>query len=169
MSIPHRSTGRIRTPRAALGGALLLAAVAGCAMTESDARPAAPSPSGKAAAVCRSLHDALPGKVEGEEHTTDATDSSYTAAWGDPAIELRCGVDRPAKLTPGTEEYNPTSEAAEVNGVSWLIEEQDEGYRFTTTDRAAYVEVTVPEAYAPEIGALTDLAKPVRAEVPRTR
>ena len=111
------------------------------------------------------MHTALPRSVDGAERNGDV-ESRYTASWGDPAIELRCGVARPAKLTPGDEEYNPTAQAAEVNGVSWLIEEQPEGYRFTTTDRVAHVEVTVPEEHAPEIGALTDLAKAVRAEIP---
>ncbi|WP_394813550.1 DUF3515 domain-containing protein [Streptomyces hazeniae] len=151
-------------------GRLLLAfalcgAAAGC--STDDAGPAVPAPSGEAAEACRALHAALPERVAGLEREEARESSPYTATWGDPAVELRCGVPEPEVLRPGSEHYNPTSDAAEVNGVSWLLEEQDEGYRFTTTERAPRVEVTVPAAYAPEIGALTDLADAVRSAVPR--
>jgi hypothetical protein len=69
-------------------------------------------------------------------------------------------------LTPGSDRYDPTADAAEVNGVSWLLEQQDDGYRFTTTGRKAFVELTVPGEYAPEINALTDLADAVARTVP---
>ncbi|NGO67095.1 DUF3515 family protein [Streptomyces boncukensis] len=148
--------------------ALLLALAAACSSSDGSAGPAVPHPSGKAAQACRALHGALPKQVAGQRRASLDPESRYTAAWGDPPVELRCGVARPEKLTPGSEEYNPTADAAEVNGVSWLIEKRKGGYRFTTTDRAAYVELTVPEAYAPETGALTDLAGPVRKTVPRS-
>lgn len=138
---------------------------AGC--TDAESGPAVPSPSGKAAEACRALSDRLPKRVDGQQRISLEPASKYTAAWGDPAIELRCGVPRPEKLSPGSEHYNPTAEAAEVDGVSWLLEELDDGYRFTTTDRAANVELTVPDDYAPEIDALPDLAEPVRASVPK--
>ncbi|MDJ1132521.1 DUF3515 domain-containing protein [Streptomyces iconiensis] len=138
---------------------------AGCSVSDDGAGPAVPRPSGKAADMCRTLHTELPKHVDGQARGT--TESKYTAVWGDPAIELRCGVGRPQKLTPGSEEYNPTSEAAEVNGVSWLLEKRDGGYRFTTTDRTAYVELTVPDDYAPEVNALTDLGTAVRRSVPK--
>ncbi|MFC4493966.1 DUF3515 domain-containing protein [Streptomyces ovatisporus] len=154
------NTSRCRVPFAVAVAAL---AVAGCSGEEG---PAAPSPSGKAAATCRSLHDRLPEHVDGQERITLDPASKYTAAWGDPAIELRCGVPRPEKLSPGSEHYNPTAEAVEVNGVSWLLEKREEGYRFTTIGRAANVELTVPEDHAPEIDALPDLAKSVRTSVP---
>ncbi|MGW7519598.1 DUF3515 domain-containing protein [Streptomyces sp. NPDC054796] len=151
-------------PREAIVLAATLVCVAGCSSLGDEAGPAvpSPSPSGKTAKSCRALHDRLPEHVNGQERIALEPGSPYTAAWGDPAIELRCGVPRPAKLTPGSEHYNPTADAAEVNGISWLIEERDGGYRFTTTERAARVEVTVPDAYAPEVGALTDLATPLK-------
>jgi Protein of unknown function (DUF3515) len=92
----------------------------------------------------------------------------FTAVWGDPAIGLRCGVPRPEVLSPGSEHYNPTADAVEVNGVDWLLEEREDGYRFTTTGRTAFVELTVPSAYAPEVGVLTHFATPVEQAVPPT-
>lgn len=147
-------------PALALGAVLV-----GCGPLASAPAPAVPSPSGAAAQACRALHEALPEHVAALDRTATDPASEYTAAWGDPAVELRCGVPRPEVLTPGSEHYNPTSEAAEVNGVSWLLEEREDGYRFTTTDGVAYVEVTVPDAYAPEIGVLTDLADAVTGTV----
>ncbi|MDP9418498.1 MAG: DUF3515 domain-containing protein, partial [Actinomycetota bacterium] len=86
-------------------------------------------------------------------------DSPYAAAWGDPSIVLRCGVARPAAL-------RPESQVLTVNGVDWLAEEKESGYRFTTSGRAAFVEVVVPDDYAPEVDPLVDLAAPVKATVP---
>lgn len=146
--------------------ATLLVAVTACSSGDDSAGPAVPSPSGKTAEVCRTLHGALPKRVDGQERGTVEPATKYTAVWGDPAIELRCGIPEPKKLTPGSEEYNPTAEAVEVNGVSWLIESQENGHRFTTTDRTAYVELTVPDDYAPETNALTDLDKAVKKAVP---
>lgn len=160
------STSHLRAPLvvsvvlAALGSGL-------AACTAGETGPAAPHPSGKAAAVCRALHERLPDRVYGQRRVSLDPDSTYTAAWGDPGIELRCGVPRPEKLTPGSEHYNPTATAAEVNGVSWALEKRQDDYRFTTTGRTAYVEVTVPHSYGQETGALTDLAKAVRASDPR--
>jgi hypothetical protein len=126
-----------------------------------------PHPSGKAAKACRALHERLPHRVFGQQRISLDPDSNYTAAWGDPGIELRCGVPRPAKLTPGSAHYNPLASTMEVNGVSWLLEERQDDYRFTTTDRTAYVEVTVPNSY--DQATLSELSKAIRASDPLRR
>ncbi|GFE14119.1 hypothetical protein Sgleb_21660 [Streptomyces glebosus] len=127
---------------------------------------AVPSPKGAAARYCTALHAKLPQTVDGLERATAEPVSDFTAMWGDPAVKLRCGVPKPDVLTHGSEHYNPSADAAEVNGVSWLFEKQDDGYRFTTVLRKAHVEVTVPGKYAPEVDALTDLADAVKKTVP---
>ena len=81
------------------------------------------------------------------------------AAWGDPPIVLRCGVGRP-------EDMAPTSEAVEIDGVSWFPQQLTAGYRFTTTGLGTRVEVTVPAAYAPETGPLVDLSPVIAASMP---
>jgi hypothetical protein len=154
-------------PLAALAAAALSGAIAGCSADDATGS-AVPSPAGRAAEACRTLHRALPERVAGLERTETGPASKFTAGWGDPVVELRCGVSRPGTLTSGSEHYNPMPDLAEVNGVTWLLEKQDEGYRFTTTERVAYVEVTVPDAYAPEIGLLTDLAGTVKDAVPQS-
>ena len=72
---------------------------------------------------------------------------------------LRCGVGAPGGLTP-------TSEVIEIEAVRWYAEELTAGYRFTTTDRTPRVELTVPDAYAPEVDPLVDLSPVVRSAIP---
>lgn len=127
---------------------------------------AVPSPSASAARLCGALHDALPEKVDGLSERSLSPVSDLTVGWGDPTVVLRCGVPRPEMLTPGNPVYNPTAEVVEVNGVSWLIEPTGDGYRFTTTGRKAFVEVTVPARYQPEVNPLTDLGHAVRTTIP---
>ncbi|MFG2136235.1 DUF3515 domain-containing protein [Streptomyces sp. NPDC048650] len=140
----------------------VLFAAVGCSSSE----VAVPSPEGEAARHCRALHQELPKTVDGLRRGTAEPASDLTAVWGDPAVTLRCGVTKPDVLTSGSEHYNPKADAAEVDGVQWLFEKQDDGYRFTTVLRKAYVEVSVPGKYAPEVDALTDLAGAVKKSVP---
>ncbi|MEW1751449.1 DUF3515 domain-containing protein [Streptomyces angustmyceticus] len=140
----------------------VLFAAVGCSSED----VAVPSPGGEAARYCRELHKELPRTVDGLGRGTPEPVSDFTAIWGDPAVKLRCGVPKPDVLTYGSEHYNPRADAAEVNGVEWLFEKQQDGYRFTTVLRKAYVEVTVPGKYAPEVDVLTDLGSAVRETVP---
>jgi hypothetical protein len=50
--------------------------------------------------------------------------------------------------------------------VDWLPEQRSAGYVFTAVGRQAYVEVAVPNAYAPETSVLPDLAPAIAANVP---
>jgi hypothetical protein len=114
-----------------------------------------PSPTAAEAAVCTPLMAALPQQVlDQDRRTVEFPD--LTAAWGKPVITLRCGVPKPAAL-------GAASQCFEVNGVGWFAEEAEGGYLFTTIGRAAYVELGVPNAYAPEATALVDVAAAVTA------
>jgi len=110
--------------------------------------------------VCDRLVPALPDRVDGADRR-ETTQPALTAAWGDPPLVLRCGVTRPADLSP-------TSEILEVEGVEWFLVESGAGYTFTTVGRTAHVELTVPaevdrsEATAP----LVDLAAAVAGHDP---
>ncbi len=88
--------------------------------------------------------------------------SALTAGWGNPAIILRCGVERPDKMS------DAEADGVEVDGVGWLLEEQRNGsFRFTSTLRTAYVEVTIPEARKGNgLGPLVDLAPAVKKAIP---
>ena len=58
----------------------------------------APAVTGADATACRALVDALPEKVDGVARVEADAGDGYGAAWGDPAIELRCGVPVPDGL-----------------------------------------------------------------------
>jgi hypothetical protein len=131
--------------------ALLLVATSGCA--RAVALPD-PSPVGADRDTCTRLMGDLPDRVLGQDRR-EVRPGAFSAAWGDPVISLRCGVAKPPDL-------NAASQCVEVNGVGWFGEEAEGGYLFTTIGRQTYVELAVPTAYAPESGALVDLAVPVQ-------
>lgn len=120
-----------------------------------------PQPVAEVAEICESLTSQLPESVEREIMREVEPSSPLTAAWGSPAIILRCGVGVP-------DSYEPTSQVATVNGVDWFPEELAEGYVFTTWGRIVNVEVTVPDDYAPEVNPLVDLAPAIKDTVPKT-
>ena len=140
--------------------AVLVLATAACSSGVEVPLPD-PVPSGAAAFTCASLHSGLPDHVDGQGVTASTPVSSWTSAWGDPAITLRCGVPTPAAL-------KPDSQLLVVDGVSWLPEQLTAGYRFTTVDREVNVEVVVPAKYNPEADALADISPIVADKVSAT-
>jgi hypothetical protein len=114
------------------------------------------------ARICADFADALPDTLSGQESQKTDPESALTAAWGQPAIIARCGVERPTAL-------EPSSQVTTVNGVDWFVEELTGGYLFTTYGRQAYVEVTVPDDYAPEVGPVTELSAAVADTVPKSQ
>ncbi|MDQ0932962.1 hypothetical protein QFZ49_002892 [Streptomyces turgidiscabies] len=146
----------------------LLIVVTGCSSADDSARVTVPQPDGKTTKLCRNLDSALPAKVDGLGRDDPEPRSALTAGWGSPAIILRCGVVRPPKMTdPKVASGNdPKAVGGEVNGVQWLMEQEDGGSsRFTTASRLAYVELTVPKGRDTS-GALVDLAAAVKKAVP---
>ncbi len=131
--------------------------MAGCG--EPTVRVEPPHPTGAAEAACQRLYAALPTKVLGEPARVVQPSSANAAAWGDPPILLRCGVDRPAKL-------RASSECQVIDGVGWFAERATRGYIFTTVGRDTYIELSVPSAYQPPSSALVDVAAAVRKSVP---
>ncbi|WP_208545397.1 DUF3515 domain-containing protein [Streptomyces sp. Tu 2975] len=145
-----------------LSAAAVLVAAAGCSSTDASASITVPSPPAEEAALCRALDGELPDSVDGHDRDDPEPSSELTAGWGDAAIVLRCGVARPVGMS------DPQGQGVEVDGVNWLLEERDDGPRFTTTYRETYVEVTLGGRYMHDIGPLTDLAGPVKETVPAT-
>ncbi len=142
MSVPSRPPSAVRPARRPWAPAavclVLLPLASGCG---GGTPVTAPRPSGTAAADCRALHRVLPSSLDGlaRRETTPASD--FTAAWGDPAVTLRCGVARPAVLESATQ-------AARLGGVGWVPESPGgSGVRMTTTGRQAYVELDIPAHY----------------------
>ncbi|WP_430378211.1 DUF3515 domain-containing protein [Streptomyces sp. B1-3] len=141
---------------------LTLITIAGCSSADDGTRAAVPSPRTEVTELCENLDKALPSKVDGQDRRDPEPASALTAGWGDPAIILRCGVQRPSKMD------DPEADGVEVNGVGWLLEKQDDGsFRFTTTLRKAYVEVTIPKQRTGNgMAPLVDLAPAVKKTIP---
>lgn len=139
MLIPRRP----RTFAAACAAAALT-----CGCGTGAVRIAVPSPGPATARLCADLR--LPGTVRGETAREVSPASSLTAAWGRPAIALRCGVPRPAALLP-------TSQLITVNGVPWFPYPADRPVTYTAVGREAYMEVTVPAKYHPAGDVLIEL------------
>jgi len=163
----HRLLGLPVAPVAAL-----LLAATGCSSADGGTALAVPSPDAKTAKVCRALHRVLPEKLDGHRRNDPGPRSAYTAGWGSPAIILRCGVVRPPKMIDPrvAEGGDADALAGGVNGVDWLMEKQDDGtWRFTTANRVAYVQVSLPKGMSGQdegAGVLTGLASAVKKAVP---
>lgn len=104
---------------------------------------AAPPDNPAAAAPCTKLLGVLPVELTGLPSRPALSTSPYVVAWGDPAVVLRCGVDRPKGLVPGSDSFT-----AGINGVAYWVEHPKKQTRFTVIDRAVYIEVDVPLTYA---------------------
>jgi hypothetical protein len=101
------------------------------------------------APACVSAADRLPDRLLGQSRRTTTPTSPALAAWGNPAIILRCGVESPGASTEHCET---------VNGIDWVVQSLSDGVEFTTFGRTPAIQVLVPQHYAPEEFALTALA-----------
>jgi hypothetical protein len=143
---------------------MLLAALSGCSGKVSVDSPHV---SGATARACSSLVDDLPKNVADQRQRDVDASGGYAAAWGDPAIELRCGVSRPAG-------FNRFSRCQRVNGVDWFVPESQltgkpTDITMTTVGRRPAVEVRLPEHYWPPATAMADLASVVKQHLREVR
>lgn len=73
-------------------------------------------------------------------------ESPAVVAWGDPAVVLSCGVDRPKALHPGSStQFFPGGNAN--HGPYFDITKGPAGNVWTSVDRAVYVSVSIPAKY----------------------
>lgn len=127
-----------------------------CAFILSACGPAkvaitAPTPDSATVALCHELVPSLSGELVSQGRRSVSGDDKLTAAWGDPAITLRCGVPRPAG-------FRPESSIISVNGIDWFAEQLSAGYQFTSVNTKMFIEIAVPNNYSPEANVLTELS-----------
>jgi len=137
---------------AAAAAVLLLAAGCGAGPVP----VAVPSPAPEVAEACAPLVKALPAKILDAERRDTEPASPLTTAYGDPPIEVTCGVAPPVGMAQAQ------SQCFEVNGVGWFAQEVTNGVIFTTIGRKIYLELAVPSKYRPEANALTDVSDAVK-------
>jgi Protein of unknown function (DUF3515) len=103
--------------------------------------PAPPALSASAQQACQELVAALPTDLGDLPARPVDSPSPYVAAWGDPAVTLRCGVPRPPS-------FIATADVQQINGVSWFAERRGQTTAWVVVDRPVYVEVLVPAVAA---------------------
>lgn len=135
---------------------MLLTVLTGCKVDVPDVPDVKVSAADREA--CRTLIAALPRSVSGQKER-ETTGNPLGAAWGDPAIVLRCGVGPPA-------DYDPLVGCQTVNGLDWYVpadgmNDQDKEVVLTTYGREPAVEVRLPAEYRPPVAAMVDLADTV--------
>lgn len=128
------------------------------------ALPPVPAPAADSA-DCTRLVAALPGSMRSGADTLTRRDLVAPApvgalAWGSPhsdPVVLRCGLERPAELTP-------TAELLDVSGVRWLRIPGDDTVTWLAVDRPVYVALTEPATAG--TGPLQDISTTVRGILP---
>jgi uncharacterized protein DUF3515 len=68
----------------------------------------------------------------------------FVVAWGNPSVLYRCGVARPAGLTPGSGSEVIDTGTGTGHTVEWFPVKGKNQTVWTSIDRAVYIEVTVP-------------------------
>ena len=107
---------------------------------------------------CSALLRALPEEIgQGLRRREVAGDPLRTAAWGEPAVTLECGVPAPERPEPPVE-LGPNDDGPLV---AFTTRDVGAGTRFTTSDRTVRVAVTVPDLYDSQV--LVDLTGALRA------
>ena len=131
--------------------------LAGCGFGSVEVAPHSVRPD--AEQVCAAFIGALPEVVDDAVRRDVEPPQAGVAAWGQPPIIARCGVDEPPGL-------DPTSAVLDLSGVEWRSAAGEGGTFFYLDGRAVVVEVAIPDDYAPEAEVLVDLADAVRDTVP---
>ena len=136
-------------PRRLSTAALLGAAVVLSACSRAPDVALAPQASAPVCAKAR-----WPVDVSGHRRVATQPEDGSVAAWGDPAIIARCGLDP----------LGPTTDACvTVDGVDWVVRPLSDGSAATTFGRDPAIEVLAPGRY----GAVP-LLLPAFTEVART-
>ena len=81
-----------------------------------------------------------PTTVARQARAATDPDAGSVAAWGDPAVIARCGLD---PLGPTTDD------CVSVDGVDWVVRALSDGSVATTYGRDPAIEVLAPAAYGP--------------------
>lgn len=117
----------------------------------------------RAEELCRALLAQLPKALGGHagRPVTPASAVERAAAWGDPAIVLRCGVGAPYVA-------RGTAQVVGINGIDWVETKSGAGSVFRASGRQVAIELDVPTKYVTGAGSalLLRLAAPISATVP---
>ena len=106
-------------------------------------------------AACAALAKALPAELDkGVRRRPVSGDAARTAAWGDPAVTLQCGVPLPDQAL----------EPLVVDGLAFVTVRKGGSVVWTTRDRAVNVSLDIPKSY--EQAYLVQALVPVLKKLP---
>ena len=100
------------------------------------------------AAPCTRLLEYLPVRLGtlAQRKVNTTPETPFVVAWGDPAIVMRCGVDKPKTFTPtSTDQVFPGGDIE--HGAWYWVDRPDGANVYTAIDREAYVSFTLPDKY----------------------
>jgi hypothetical protein len=146
--------------RGAVASAVLLLA-GGCA--DGPVTIDSPRLTAEDSTTCEGFVADLPDELAGEARRLVSPAAAPGAAWGDPAIVLRCGVALP-------EDFDRFASCVEADGVGWFVppraeEDPDADVTLTAAGYRPVVSVEVPGDYRPEgvAAVMAELAPAVAA------
>lgn len=116
---------------------------------------------GADSAACNSLMRKLPTDLAGSKQRPIEGGGNGIAAWGDPTIILRCGLETPEQL-------NCSAALTQVDAVAWL-ELANDGLPDTTyiaADRSVRIAVTIPDGTGTGTGPIQQISDIVSATLP---
>jgi len=128
-------------------------------------------------APCQAIMSALPATLN-KQPRVRSTGSPFGAAWGNPAIVLRCGVPVPAGFLAENSPQGNLSSCLTVNGIDWYLNGDPangatagQTLTVTTLYRNPAIEVTVPGTYGTQgpSTAMALLTSVIRAHTTVTR
>jgi hypothetical protein len=165
-----------RLPALLVAGALVLVAIvivavvvlAGRARTAANAPdtgplavPAAPAP-GAGGRYCTQLLRALPDRLTSHQRRPLSDPTPGVAAWGDPAIILRCGLPDPQELTCSAALTQFTD--ASGGSVAWLRLSDSSAVTYVAVDRPVRIALTLPPGTG--IGPVQQLSEVIAKVLP---
>jgi hypothetical protein len=108
-----------------------------------DVHVAVPVPPAGVAAACAAFIKALPKDLVPKQSPRPTSPvSPYTAAFGKPAVTIRCGIAVP--------KHDPTAFVDEVNNVDWLqLSAPAGGQRYVSYTSRLVVDIVIPRPYLP--------------------
>jgi hypothetical protein len=101
-------------------------------------------------ATCAQVMSVLPDSLDDRVSRVVRNGGPLVKAWGQPPLVLRCGVARPADLTPGSSDLIIDTGPLEGPTAEWLPKTNSKGTVWTIIDRAVYIELTGPGTSAPD-------------------
>lgn len=122
---------------------------------------AAPAP-GAAGRFCTALMPALPHDLVSRPRRDLADPQPGVAAWGDPAVILRCGMADPAELTCSAALTQFTD--ADGGSVAWLQLSDPSAVTYLAVDRPVRIAVTLPPGTG--VGPIQQLSELIARDLP---